>query len=122
MDDVGRGCEQRREVQLEAAPASSDERRVELADPARVDACGLARMQKRLRERLDVQLGLERFVQRLDGALRAREAARADGADAPALLRQLFAAREIDARDLEQRDVVGTGIEVPLRRLDQAAP
>ena len=44
-------------------------------------------------------------VELLDRPLRLGEAALDDAGDVPALVRQLLAARAIDARDLEQRDV-----------------
>src|SRR5436190_21176419 len=74
VDDVGHRGEKRRQVELEDPPAAFEQRRMELADPARVEPGRLARMQERLLRSLDVQLDLQCIVQRLDDTLRAGEA------------------------------------------------
>ena len=81
--------------------------------------CGLARMEQRVLGALERRLRLERGVQRLDDALRVDEAALGDPGDADALVGEL-AAREVHARDLEQRDPPGARVDVPARRLDEA--
>ena len=55
--------------------------------------------------RLGRELEMERLVERpRRRPARLLEAAVGDAADAPALLGQLLAARQVDARELEQRD------------------
>src|SRR5438552_2378789 len=75
-------------------------------------ARGLARVQERLLGPSDAELDLEGCVQRLDSAFRAREASLDDAADAPALLRQLLGGRQVDARDLEEPDLLAAGGDV----------
>ena len=60
-------------------------------------------------------------VERLDGALGACEAAPGQAGDAYGLSRQLLFPWQVDVRDLEQRDVLVTGVEVTLQRADQTA-
>ena len=57
----------------------------------------------------------------LDGALRAEEAARDDPAERASARRGSCAAgRQVDVRDLEQRDVLVAGVDVVARRADEA--
>src|SRR5262245_20204903 len=91
---------------------------MELAD----DACGglrcLPGMKKRVVGALEAGLGLERRVDRLDDAFRARKASLENPRDAGPLVREL-AAGEVDAGDLEERDLLGAGIEIPPDGLDE---
>ena len=93
---------------------------MQLADEARRRACGLARMEQRVLGALERRLGLERRVQRLDDALHVQEAAFGDPGDAEPLVRQLAVCREVDARDLEQRDRARARVDVPAGRVDEA--
>ena len=66
------------------------------------------------------RLLLERLEHRLDGALRAEEAALDDASDAPALVRQLPSGRQVHVRDLEQRHALVADVHVVPRGLDEA--
>src|SRR5207302_9986234 len=61
----------------------------------------------------------ERVVEALDCALRTGEAALDDPADMPWLVRQLIACREVDMRELEQRNVFVPEVDVSARGRDQ---
>ena len=63
---------------------------------------------------------MERPVQRLDGRPRGVPAALGDAADAPALLGELLAARQVDAGELEEADAVRARVDVDLRSRDEA--
>ena len=73
-----------------------------------------------MRAACDPELEAERGVQRLEHPLHDPVLPLDDAGDVPALDRELFAGGEIDAGDLEQRDVLGAGIDARARRLDQA--
>ena len=64
-----------------------------------------------MRAALDAELEAERAVQRLEHALHDLVAARDDSGDTPVLVGQLLAGREVHACDLEERDVVGAGVD-----------
>ena len=68
---------------------------------------------------LEHGLGLERRVERLDDALRAVQAALDDPGDARVLVREV-AVRQVDAGDLEERDVLRAELDVAARGLDEA--
>ena len=57
------------------------------------------------------QLEVESVVQRLEDALGLGVAALEDSPEAQALVGQPLARREIDARDLEERDALGADVE-----------
>src|SRR5947209_2767079 len=78
-----------------------------------------AGMEERVGRPLERRLGLERGIERLDSALRVEEVALGEAGDAEPLVRQV-AAGQVDARELEQRDPFDAGVEVVLRRLDEA--
>ena len=63
---------------------------------------------------------MQRLVENLERATRRLEASADDAADPPALLGQALAARQVDARELEQRDALVAGIDVLPRSRDQA--
>src|SRR5262249_52237003 len=102
------------------AEALAAERGMQLAEPPRIDACGLARVEKGLLGALEPRLELQRLVQRLDGTLGREEPPACDPADAPAFLGELLAAREVDARNLEQRHRVDAEIDVVAGGREQA--
>src|SRR5262249_25539647 len=110
-----------RELQLERAPRSLEHARVQLAEDARLQRRGLARVQQRVTARLELGRDLERTAQRLDRALRVEETAFEDRAEVDAFVRELAgAARQVDARDLEQPDRGCAGIDVVPDRVDEA--
>ena len=45
---------------------------MQLAEPARLQLCGLARMEERELRPLEPELDAQRLIERLDGSLRAR--------------------------------------------------
>ena len=61
-------------------------------------------------------------MQRLGCTLRAEEAAVADAATCQCSSGSSLARRQVDARDLEERDPLDAGIAVPLGRLEQPEP
>ena len=63
---------------------------------------------------------MQRLVENLERPTGRLEASADDAADAPALLGQALAARQVDARELEQRDALVAGIDVLARSRDQA--
>ena len=67
----------------------------------------------------ELGLGLERGIDRLDDPLDVQEAALGDRGDGRPLLGQI-AAREVDARDLEERDSLGARVDVAAGGLDEA--
>ena len=73
-----------------------------------------------MRAAFDSELETERGVQRLEHPFHDPVLPLDDAGDVPALDRELFAGGEIDAGDLEQRDVLRAGIDARARRLDQA--
>src|SRR5689334_9621462 len=79
---------------------------MELPEPPLGGARRLAGMEERDVRPLVARLEPERGVDLLDGPLRLREASVGDAGDVPPLLRQRLALIAIDARDLEQGDVV----------------
>ena len=79
---------------------------MQLAQPACVRLGRLAGMEVRSRRAPDVEREVEGLVDRLHGGAGRVEAAFRDARDVPALVRELLAAREVDARDLEQRDLL----------------
>ena len=81
----------------------------------------LARVEERVRRALEARLHLERGEERLDRPSGHGEAALGDPCHAPPLLRQLLAARQVDARDLEQRDGLVPHVDVVARGRDEAA-
>ena len=103
-DPLGQRRNQPRDVELEDAPAALEQRRVELPEPARVGLRGLAGMEVRSRGAPDVEREVEGLVDRLHGGTSRVEPALRDAADVPALVRELLAARQVDARELEQPD------------------
>ena len=107
------------EIELEDAPAAVEQRRMKLAEPAGVGVRGLAGMQERLGRTGRSELEVKRVVERLDGATCGSEATLDDAADAPALLRQRPAARQVDACQLEQGDAGVAGVDVHPRSRDQ---
>ena len=94
---------------------------MQLAEPARLGLGRLARMQELVRAAAP-RAARARAPRR---ASRPRPSTSAiapgdDPRDAPALVGQLLAGREVDARDLEERDVLCAGVDAGARRLDQA--
>ena len=88
---------------------------------------GVPRRLARVEERARLALALERRARRAArrGAppprpWRAGSRRRTMPADAPALLGQLLAARQVHAGDLEERDPLGARVELDLGRLDEA--
>src|SRR3954453_8537597 len=65
-----------------------------------------------MRRALELRLELQGGKHLLDGAFRPIEAAVNDAAQAPGLVRKLLARRQVDVRDLEQRDVNVAGVDV----------
>src|SRR3954468_19170953 len=65
-----------------------------------------------MRRALELRLELQGGKHLLDGAFRPIEAAVNDAAQAPGLVRKLLARRQVDVRDLEQRDVSVAGVDV----------
>src|SRR5437868_4512992 len=65
----------------------------------------LRRVEERQRGALERRRRLEPFVDLLDRPLRLREASLDDAGDVAPLVRQRVAGRQVDARDLEERDV-----------------
>src|SRR5262249_9428874 len=107
------------EVELECAPLAVQSARVQLADDSGRRARGLARMEERVLRALEARLGLQRGVESLDDSPGMREPALCDRRDAEPLVRQL-AVGEVHTRDLQQRDVLGAGIDILPGGLDQA--
>ena len=93
---------------------------MELAQPACLGLGRLARMEQRVRAARDPKLEVECAVQRLQHTLHDLISAHDDAGDTPMLVRELLARREVDPRDLEQRDVIRAGIDARPRRFDQA--
>ena len=97
---------------------------MELADDPRADGRGLSRVEQVVGGPLEARLGLERRVERLDDALRAAPAALDDPGDVAPLVREAVS-RQVDARDLEQRDPARSELDVvlaqPSTRLGQEA-
>ena len=92
---------------------------MELADDAGPDRGGLAGMEQVVGRPLEERLDLQRRVQRLDDPLGARPAALRDSGHVRLLLRKARAG-QVDAGDLEERDVLGAQLAVPPRGLDKA--
>ena len=93
---------------------------MELADPARLDPSGLARMEERLLRTLEHRGDVQRVEQRLDDAFRAEEPGREDSGHPPGLVRQVPRDGQVHPRDLEQLDLPGARVEVPAHGLDEA--
>src|SRR3989442_6190298 len=93
---------------------------MELAQPAGVRPGGLPGVEVRERRPLPLQLEVQRLVDGLDGCPRRCPAALGNAADPPSLLRQLLAGREVDARELEERDRLIARVDVDPRRRDEA--
>ncbi len=93
---------------------------MELAEPACRNRGRLAGMEERQRRSHRPELEVQRVVEHLDGAPSGLEAPGHDPSDAPALLGQLSGTRQVDARQLEQRDVVVAGVDVLGGGADQA--
>ena len=92
---------------------------MELAEPACLRLRRLAGMEERVGAARDAKLEPERAVERLEHALDDLVAAVDDACDAPALVRELLTGRQVDPRDLEEGDVVGSCIDPGLGGLDQ---
>src|SRR5512140_1291311 len=92
---------------------------MKLAESAGPNTCGLPGVEKRMLCALEARLRPESGVERLDHAFREREAAFGDADDMEPLVRKV-AVREIDTCDLEERDLVDSGVHVAAGRLDEA--
>ena len=93
---------------------------MELAEPALRRARGLPGMEQRLGSSARTRGSTPSArVDLLDGPLRLGEAAVDDAGDVPVLLRQIGADVAVDARDLEQRDVVLARVGVAAGGLEQ---
>ena len=63
---------------------------------------------------------MQRSVERLQHSFRPEEAAFDDAAEMPVLIRPGLARREVDARELEEGDVLVARVDVAPRRLHEA--
>ena len=93
---------------------------MELADDSGRDLRRSPRMEQLVLRAFPGRLGVQSATERLDHPLSAEEAAGADPGDVDALLRELAAARVVDARDLEEGDAVAAQLRVATSGLDQA--
>src|SRR3954447_15328431 len=91
-----------------------------LAEDSRLRPRGLARVEERVLGGSEERRRLERGVDRLDHALHLSEPAFEDAAEAKRLVGELLAAREIDVRDLEQRDVTVARLHIAAGEVDEA--
>ena len=118
-DGLERLGEELAEIELERAPLPGQRAGMQLAEDAGRRAPGLARVQEGMLRALEARLGLQRRVERLDDASGVSEPAFRDRGDAQSLVRKL-AIGQVDPGYLEQRDVLGTGVDVLPGGLDQA--
>ena len=92
---------------------------MQLPEPASARRGRLAGMEEVVGAALDPELEPEARVERLGHAFDHLVPAGDDGGDAPALGGQLLAGREVDACDLEERDVVEACIHTRARGIDE---
>ncbi len=119
-DALGHASEESLEIELEGSPGPVEQRGMELAEPACLGLGRLARMEQRVRAARDPSSRWSASYSVSSTPLTTEYPPIDDTGDTPVLVRELLAGREVDPRDLEERDVIGAGVDAGTRRLDEA--